>query len=325
MSHTVHNGNHYALTFSPTVPKMASDRWDECKTVHCGMAFATIALLSSPKKRGNEVASTINDYGAGPRSRIKRGRVPKRHLPVITVDLSEPKTEKVALIDLLNDDAIRSILMALSATNDVASLCAIQSCCTYLAPLAREALIAIPLIDRVKGLLAGTLPLEMSIEAERQAAAGLLRGDLPGSLMRAAYELANEAVISASPWTLSSEPEGQDCGGDLSFHLRGFDSTPLEERHDVLTWYAEHQPSRPLTKLQLPCVMAGPPRYIALAGSERQKRAVRRIPLELCRVVRRPAAGFSCEGLRRGYAMIDELLRLARAADAAEEGEQEGA
>ena len=128
--------------------------------------------------------------------------------------------------------------MALSAANDVASLCAIQSCCTYLAPLAREH--SSPSHRSRQGFACGHAPAEMSIEAERQAAAGLLRGELPGSLMRGvrAGERGGEIGIA-----LDAQQRGEDCGGDLSFHLRGFDGASQEAR--CAPRYAEHQPSRP--------------------------------------------------------------------------------
>jgi hypothetical protein len=216
------------------------------------------------------------------------------------------------MLDVCMDDALMSIFDILGAEGEIASICAIRGTCRRLMPLAREALVSIPLAGRVQALLQDSLPPELIDSVEKQAAAGVVRGTLRPELAEAVVALANERVELSGAWTLSSEPIAADVGHDLSFTFRGFDTAPLSQRPDIVSWHAEHTPNRPLRRLHLPCVLAGPPRYLSLAGSERERRKVRRVPCEMCRVLRRPSPRPLETGRKgKGDAFIAELLRLA--------------
>ena len=130
----------------------------------------------------------------------------------------------------------------------------------------------------------------------QQASTALLHGALPPELSEELLCLLSDAAIrvaevmrhEGAKWILSACLAGEDASNDLSFECRGLDTVPLAQRPDVIEWYAQHMSHRQLCRHHLPCVLAGPPRYLALAGSERQRRQVRLVPLELCRVVREP-------------------------------------
>lgn len=108
---------------------------------------------------------------------------------------------------------------------------------------------------------------------------------------------------ASSSWTLSCEPPGVDASMDLSFPLRGFDNVSLEEQESIIEWHDEHLASRPLCRRYLPCALVGPQRFRALAGSSRQLRQTRRVPLEHCRVIRGPLTHAT-----RGEELVTALL-----------------
>lgn len=211
------------------------------------------------------------------------------------------------MIDVLNDDALESVVGAMRSQRDLQSIASVRSVCQTLSPVAKCALSRVESVERIGALVYGTLPEPASAFVEREAAAALMVPNLLGAdLIKALYALANEAIaMTATAWTLSSELAGADDGNDRSFKLRGFDSAPLAELPAVIEWHETHVPQRPLARRDLPCVLAGPPRYLALAGSQRQQREVRRVPMELCRIIGEPASAV------RGATLITALLEFA--------------
>ena len=302
-SQTVHGGRVFALLTSTINNIEKPDRWDDTHTVHCGKHFAV--------HFGGQCSKDQNESNSGAENRVplkQRGRV--RKSDHAQSDEGDEASRSCAMLDICTDDALLSIIDSLAADGDIASICAVRSTCRRLVSQARSVLVNIPLTARVQALVQDALPTELVETAEKQAAAGVVRGTLRPELTEAVLQLANQRVQSSGAWTLSSEPIAADVGHDLSFTLRGFDSVPLSQREDVVSWHAEHTPNRPLRRLHLPCVLAGPPRYLSLAGSERDRRKVRRVPSEMCRVLKRPSLR-PLDNDRKGDALIVELLRLA--------------
>ena len=61
--------------------------------------------------------------------------------------------------------------------------------------------------------------------------------------------------------------------------------------------------TRPLCRHHLPCALAGPQKFRARAGTSREQRQTRRVPLEHCRLVRGPVAHAT-----RGEELVTALL-----------------
>jgi len=114
---------------------------------------------------------------------------------------------------------------------------------------------------------------------------------------------------------LSDASNGGDKSRDNYFRLIGFDIVPVmsarfghsESRQgrkgSIAEWYAEHCPDFPLNRSFLPCLMAGPPRYLSLAGSARENRHfVSRVPMELCHIVS------DLDETKPGYKLLATLL-----------------
>jgi len=254
-------------------------------SIHAGKAFAHLKAGESSLRSGSAFAHLkpcerkSNSVHCGKFFAAARRRTSIALDVMLTIT---PTADVLALAD----DIFDVILDAKSGSADVTSLVAARSVCRKFAPLARRSLSQLTLEDRITALVRGELPPAESGEVERAAAAALVRGSLSAKTVNALMEFANSAVASGQGnWTISSERVGDDATNDLSFPLRGFDSVAVSEREDVKDWWAEHMPSRPLHQMHLPCILAGPPRYIALAGTARQRRQVRKVPLEMCRTI----------------------------------------
>lgn len=212
----------------------------------------------------------------------------------------------------LAEDLLGLIFGVIVEAKDIAALYACRATCKTLAPLAKESLARIPSAERIRLLLDGQLPRgDTSVLVERQAAAWVVDGKISRDISDEVFRYANSAAVASSGWILGNCLQSPDPHGDLTFPLRGIDQAPLAERSEVTAWYAAQYPERQLRLLHLPCILGGPPRYLALAGSDHQKRQIRKIPLELCRIVRRPAGDSGFSGLHPGKTLIEELLRLA--------------
>jgi len=232
--------------------------------------------------------------------------------------LAPPKLNALTL----SEDVLHIVLASLSADKDIAALTALLSVCTELSALARAALAAWSIEARLYALTSGQLAAESAAVVEAQAAAALLAGSLDGIAFTALIGYANDALErSQVAWVLNNVDLADDPSNDRSFRLLGLDAVPLEAAtcrslgegpQSVTEWYAVNRPEMPLGALHLPCVLAGPPRFAALAGTSKQARSIRRIPLPLCRLVRRPdlleLACSGCSLTLPGATLIAALL-----------------
>lgn len=294
-SHSVHAGS----IFAGGTERCENIEWESTCSVHDGKHFAEFAA----------------SHKAG---KARRGRTPTPRLAIpLNMSSISVAARKAFHADerwsVLTDDAVSSVI-ALLDLRDIISMRCVSS---GLAPLARGALNGMTRAECFQSLICGGFPVVSPI-VEREAAAALLlqTNGIPqnddgvdSDTAAALYKLANSTISQVSPdaWVLSREAVGMDEGNDLSFELRGFDDRPLYERPEVVEWYATHLPHRPLHVLaaHLPCVLAGPPRYLSLAGSPRQQRKTRKVPMELCRIVRAPSASAGCHGAALITALIE--------------------
>jgi len=297
-SHSVHAGS----AFAGDAERCAINvEWETTCSVHDGKHFAEF----------------VASYKAETALAIRRGRTP-RPRPLNPLSISVP-ARKVCRANThwsdLTDDAIVSVI-ALLDLRDIISMRCVSSAT---APLARGALDSMTRAERFGALIVGSLPaVSPSLEREAAAALVLQSKSIPqdDGWAAAFYKLANSTISQVSPslgaigWVLTREVDGADGGHDLSFELRGFDDRPLCKRPEVVEWHAAHLPDRPLLATHLPCVLAGPPRYLSLAGSLRQQRKTTRVPMELCRIIRAPTSGACCHGV----ALITALIERSRSA-----------
>ena len=232
------------------------------------------------------------------------------------------------LDDGLCDDTLTLVLSCLANDADIRSLVAVACASRQLSVLASAALPCAweTLKSCITAMDDEHEPTPHELMICQQASAALLHGALPPELSEEPLLLLSDVAIRAAEvtrqegakWILSACLPGEDESNDLSFECRGLDNTPLALRPDVLDWYTQHMPHRQLRRHHLPCVLAGPPRYLALAGSERQRRQARLIPLELCRVVREPplmctfAGGGTGVRCTKSGALLAALLRGSR-------------
>ena len=208
------------------------------------------------------------------------------------------------------EDVVEAIFHQLYKQRDAASLVHLRSVSRALAPVARAVLESFTLSDVAKALARGDFPSELHMMAERRVAAALVDGKLQPDAVSAVMQYANTTADEPGHgYVLSSEPPGTDPYNDRSFRLKGFDLCPLEERGALVEWYADNLPSQPLRRLHVPCVVGAPPRYLALAGSQRDQRRVQRVPMELCRIVKSPAP------TARGLVLIDAMLHLCQSSN----------
>ena len=260
------------------------DCWDECKvrsrslSAHGGSLYFT---LDKPPPRASQSLHAGNAFAH--------------------------RTEaKSSMLETLGDDVMNSIVACISSpTVDFGTLVALLSVCKAITPYAHAALASTSAEERVQALTCGQIPASALASVERQAAVAAERGELTASNAASLFWYANlfvdDKMGPAQQWLLSFRADGPDVGVEKAFPLIGFDNLPLAgATHLVLEggphsgvglvtdWYAAHKPEQPLTNLHLPCVLAGPPMRAARGGSVRSRRPMRRIPLELCRIFRRP-------------------------------------
>ena len=212
-------------------------------------------------------------------------------------------TAQGGCLQCLPNDVIGYIMATLHADGDLCSLLAVRSVDHHLARAARFELAAFTYDERAAAVIAGTLPMHLRLMAERHAAHLLVRNELTDDMAVSLLRHANRSVeliragLMGSRWKLNEWLQNDDPHDDHAFELRGFQTisaaearVPGSSQEPVLSWYTEHWPLRPFKRPHLPCVLAGPPRYMTLAGSQRDQNRVRHIPMELCRLVSSPDA-----------------------------------
>jgi len=216
--------------------------------------------------------------------------------------------EKPCLLmsSMMDDDVTKLTFEIIFDSGDLPSLFALLLVSKRISTLAHDSLAQLSIGALIRALTRGQLPLASVATVERLAAHAALRGELLsrelGELMWYANLYLDGQLSRAQSWTLTLEPVSEDAVDEQAFPLLGFDTTPLSQSTCrtlqggtlggtglVTEWFASHLPSQPLSKVHLPCVLAGPSKRTALAGSSAAKRVERRVPLELCRIVRQPA------------------------------------
>jgi len=219
-------------------------------------------------------------------------------------------------------DVIQNIMEMLHADGDLSSLLAVRSVGTIMASAARSELAQFTPDERAAAVIAGALPTHLRSTAERQAAQALVRNKLTDDVAVSLLQYANRSIelIRAGSalglgWKLNEWHPDHDPHDDNAFQLIGFETIPATEavhvlsREPVLKWYTEQWPLRPLKHYHLPCVLAGPPRYMTRAGSKRDQKSVRHIPMELCRLVSSPTSDYACsEDVPGGAELVSALI-----------------
>ena len=320
-SQSVHGGNAYTSLKRSDV----DSPWESTYTIHDGNFFT--ALFASSAVDVSDVVARVQRCG-----RIKSGTRMSVSATVGCVGS--------ALLDMLTDDAIDCITANLTDVRDLQSVANLRCTCRALAPAARGALARLSRPARVEALLYGTLPEEAKLPIERDAAAALLAGnELDTDLTAALFALARKAVASRpSAWTLSAEAAETDPANDLSFKLLGFGTASVangiwqgtlptgqpasaepqrEPQHHAGEDGSEASREGSVTTRRLhalPCVLGGPPRYLALSGSARQQRAVRQVPLEQCRITRAPTPAPGDHEHEAGVELVTAMLQCAASA-----------
>ena len=203
----------------------------------------------------------------------------------------------------LDGDVLCAILGHLVSNGEVHVLFDVLTVCKQLSCLARDLLIRVSVSVRIEALIRGQLPVRITNAVERQAARSAFMGELTDETLSALMKYATDVIGVALPqsWSLLTDLGGEDRGND-SFRLLGFDASPMRTATCsalksgtpsgsglVPEWYAVNH-GYSLRQVHLPCVLGGPLRSVARAGSTAQQKAVRRVPLEICCVVQRPAA-----------------------------------
>lgn len=219
-------------------------------------------------------------------------------------------------------DVIQNIMEMLHADGDLCSLLAVRSVGTIMARAARSELAQFTSDERAAAVIAGALPTLLRSTAERQAAQALVRNKLTHDVTVSLLQYANRSIelVRAGSrlglgWKLNEWHPDHDPHDDNAFELIGFQTIPATEAvhrlsgEPVLDWYTEQWPLRPLKRRHLPCVLAGPPRYMTLAGSKRDQKSVRHIPMELCRLVSSPTCDYTCsEDVPGGAELVSALV-----------------
>eukprot|EP00322_Chrysochromulina_rotalis_P023293 CAMPEP_0115890208 /NCGR_PEP_ID=MMETSP0287-20121206/33229_1 /TAXON_ID=412157 /ORGANISM="Chrysochromulina rotalis, Strain UIO044" /LENGTH=357 /DNA_ID=CAMNT_0003346965 /DNA_START=1 /DNA_END=1073 /DNA_ORIENTATION=- len=228
------------------------------------------------------------------------------------MEFARPEVGKRDSLAVLTQDELNIILRMLM-DSDLSSLVSLKGVCRELNSLTKDLLDHWPINERVTALVEGRVPASEISTIEKQAAKAFVHGLLEGHCALALVDYANTCLQNGHQfWWLSTEPEGADDGNDLSFQLKGFDATPLVGATSrslrpgtvggsgqVAEWYATHMPP-------VHCA-AGPPRYVFLAGAAGvTSRTLRHVPLELCRVIRRPGGCDQVAGCAFISALFDE-------------------
>jgi len=183
-------------------------------------------------------------------------------------------------LDVLDDDVLSSIF-AIFIERDFASLVSLRYVCRRLLSIA-DAVLANKehTVHLVSALVGGRLPGSCIAAVERRAARAAFANELPKTAILQITDYANLFVSGrlypAQSWGLECQLQGDDC-----YRLVGFDSVPLHLSmcgQSVLP-----SPSQPL-KMWMPCALVQP------FSQATRTRIVRRVPMELCRTVKRPTS-----------------------------------
>lgn len=294
-SQSAHGGNAYTSANFFETSDVRTTPWESTYTVHDGNFFTAVFASSSVI----DICDVVEQVK-------RRGRI-KSGMPMFQMRIPQPSV----LLEMLTDDSIHCIIDHLCDERDLLSVANLRCTCHALALPARSALSSLTRASRIEALVRGTLPADTRVLVEHDAGTALVDGcDLDLDVIEALYDLARKAVASLpSAWTLSAEQAGTDPENDLSFKLRGFGDVPKapEEEQEHL----DETSAGVITHTRLPCVLAGPRRYLALSGSARQQRAMRPVPLTSCRIINAPEPSSHDVQSVCGVVLVTTILQCA--------------